>query len=1493
MFLTGWCKWIDSLARLAGRRQRRGRRVPRQHPYRPLLEPLEPRWVPSLTTLVPFNGANGARPFAALVGDGSGNFYGTTYNGGFVGQGTVFELTPQAGGGYTLTTLVSSGGNPLGPLVRDGNGNLFGTTAPFDISIPATVFEIKAGSNTLTTLASFSGPDGNGIFGGLALDGSGNLYGTTEAGGPNNDGIVFELIPKAGGGYTPHTLAPFNGANGANPFGTLVLDGGGNLYGTTEVGGPNGDGTVFEVAAGSNTITTLASFNGGNGANPQDGLVLDGSGNLYGTTEHGGANPGDNGTVFEIKAGSNTIITLASFNGGNGAFPQYGTLALDGSGNLYGTTVNGGASDQGTLFEVAKGSHTITDLASFTGPGAGNGGNPRAGLVLDGSGNLFGTTFDGGGTDNDGTVFEASFADVAVAVSAPPTNPEGPLTYTIAVTNHGPTEDTNVTLTDPVPAGATFMSSSFTGYDPNTGRANLGTVPAGATVTGTLTVSVADEGGTNTDKAAVSGDLTDLDPSNNSQMAQTSVTEADTLAPAAAQPVVTATEGQAFTDVPVATFTDTGYPTNSAGDFTATIDWGDGGPATAAGSISNDGKGDFTVYGSHRYADEGTFPLTVTLTDDAPGAASATANDAASVAEADTLTPSFVTSGKVVEDRVVEGTAAIFRDTGYPNNDPADFSATFDWGDGTTYSTDAGNLTVSRDGAGDFTLTVSGHTYVDEGTYTVVATLADDGPGGVSLSQIGTLTAAESDTLVPAGAQPSPSVREGDAAASNAVAVFNDTGTFPNPDPIDFTATIAWGDGTSGPGTVSTAGDGNFTVSGSHAYNDEGVFTATTVLTDDAPGTASATATTVVTVTEGDTLAPTATPVHATEGQSFSDVPVATFTDGSNSLQVAADFTATIDWGDGASSAGTVSGPTGGPFTLSGSHTYTEDGTFTIVASLSEDAPGTLSATLGSTADVAESPVTVTGTSVTATEGAKFSGQAATFTDGNTAEPAGDYTARILWGDGHTSTGTVSGGSGSFTTTGSHTYTEEGAYTATVIVTDDGGSGAPSSFSGSAQASVANASLSVTGSPVGATEGATFSGQVATFRDAGGPEPDGDYAASIDWGDGSSSAGTVRGGTVTGSHAYSEEGSFTVAVTVTDDPGTANAVSASDSSTATVADASLTARGTSVSPEEGTTFSGTVATFGDADPKGVVSDYSATIAWGDGTTTAGTVGGPAGGPFSIAGQHIYSDDGTFPGSVTVRDVGGSTATAASSATVSNPSINLSAFALAPQETVPQDNIAVAAFTHGSGTEDPGRFSATIDWGDGTVTGGTVARLGDGTYVVQGSHTYQDESHPAPAFLMTVRVSDGSVSATSSTFVLILEAPLPTGTAGVTPAAPRGTKDQRFLQELVEDAFGVPPTAAQLNALNRRLMHFRRSRSKLVRSLLSPGVMRALHARAARAGGGASPASLINGYYQLFLDRRVDPAGLPSKLKEFRHGGGEVAVIAGILSSPEYYSKTSL
>jgi uncharacterized repeat protein (TIGR03803 family) len=176
-------------------------------------------------------------------------------------------------------------------VVEDSSGNLFGATAYGGAYGDGTVFEIKAGSGAVTTLAFFNGTDGAVLAGGVVEDSSGNLFGTADEGGAYGDGTVFEI--KAGSGAVT-TLASFDGANGASPRGTLVEDSSGNLFGAASTSGADGYGTVFEIKAGSGAVTTLASFNYTDGYDPNAGLVEDSGGNLFGTTANGGP---DNGTA--------------------------------------------------------------------------------------------------------------------------------------------------------------------------------------------------------------------------------------------------------------------------------------------------------------------------------------------------------------------------------------------------------------------------------------------------------------------------------------------------------------------------------------------------------------------------------------------------------------------------------------------------------------------------------------------------------------------------------------------------------------------------------------------------------------------------------------------------------------------------------------------------------------------------------------------------------------------------------------------------------------------------------------------------------------------------------------------------------------------------------------------------------------------------------------------------------------------------------------------
>ena len=365
-----------------------------------------------------------------------------------------------------------------------------------------------------------------------------------------------------------------------------------------------------------------------------------------------------------------------------------------------------------------------------------------------------------------------------------------------------------------------------------------------------------------------------------------------------------------------------------------------------------------------------------------------------------------------------------------------------------------------------------------------------------------------------------------------------------------------------------------------------------------------------VTIQAPPTLSATGTNVVATEGASFSGA-VATFTD-TVSLSAAGGYTATIVWGDGGSSAGSISAGASGGFTVVGKHVFDEEGNNLPLTVIIHRAGG-IDATTQGAANVVDASLTATALTAAAKEGVQFSGVLATFTDADPNAAAGDYTAQILWGDGATDSGAISAGaSGGFQVTGSHAYAEEGTQAITVTISD---AAATATANGSAH--VADASLTAAALTAAATEGATFNGAVATFSDSDPIASAGDYTAQILWGDGATDTGTISAGVsggfqVTGSHTYAEEGTQSITVTIADAGATATADSG-----AQIADASLTATALTVAATEGAPFSAAVATFTDADPNGAAGDYTAQILWGDGATDTGTVTAGVSGGFQV------------------------------------------------------------------------------------------------------------------------------------------------------------------------------------------------------------------------------------------------------------------------------------
>jgi uncharacterized repeat protein (TIGR03803 family) len=349
-------------------------------------------------------GSDGAYPFSGLWRDGAGNLYGTTRYGGDKNRGTVFRIAPD-GTETVLHTFAGGkhdGAYPDALLIQDGAGNLYGTAPeggghayPGGAGI---IFKLATSGAEEILYGFGDGSNGARPNPSLLMDSSGNLYGTTLAGGPyNNAGVVFELTPDR----TLTMLYAFTGGKkGGYPSTGLAEDSAGNFYGTA-AGGKHHAGVLFRLAV-DGTETRLYTFKGfGDGANPSGALTIDAAGNLYGTTLLGGGH--NCGTVFKYAADGTYMVLYRFTCGSDGAGPE--GLVQDASGNLYGTTASGGGGDCkygcGTLFKITpEGVETILHVFHQS-----DGIGPSSRPVIDENGNLYGTTVQGGAFGF-GTIFE-------------------------------------------------------------------------------------------------------------------------------------------------------------------------------------------------------------------------------------------------------------------------------------------------------------------------------------------------------------------------------------------------------------------------------------------------------------------------------------------------------------------------------------------------------------------------------------------------------------------------------------------------------------------------------------------------------------------------------------------------------------------------------------------------------------------------------------------------------------------------------------------------------------------------------------------------------------------------------------------------------------------------------------------------------------------------------------------------------------------------------
>jgi uncharacterized repeat protein (TIGR03803 family) len=317
-------------------------------------------------------------------------------------------------------TGAADGGEPYKGVTLDPQGNLYGTTVTGGSGGCeggcGVVFKLTKSGDiwTQTVIHAFTGgDDGSGPGSGLAIDAHLNLYGVTPTGGAYGLGVVYQLHLEANGSWKLNVIHAFTGGNdgSSGSAGRLIFDAAANLYGVTTVGGANGDGVVFEIVhsqSGTWTLTPLYAFKDQpDGALPYGGLIFDKAGNLYGTTYYAGAN--DLGTVYKLKRNPGrewTERVLYSFKGGKDGSSPISTLVMDQSENLYGTTSDGGTGCAcGVIFKVApNGDGTWTESVPYRFPGDPGAGFAYNGMVRGTDGVFYGATTHGG-TTNDGTIY--------------------------------------------------------------------------------------------------------------------------------------------------------------------------------------------------------------------------------------------------------------------------------------------------------------------------------------------------------------------------------------------------------------------------------------------------------------------------------------------------------------------------------------------------------------------------------------------------------------------------------------------------------------------------------------------------------------------------------------------------------------------------------------------------------------------------------------------------------------------------------------------------------------------------------------------------------------------------------------------------------------------------------------------------------------------------------------------------------------------------------
>jgi len=378
----------------------------------------------NFTALVSGTNRDGAEYLSSLLLARDGNLYGTAYYGGTNGTGTIFRFSP--GHGFDIVHTFSAmpngtnsdGAHPYAGLIQDTDGNYYGTTAGGGAHDFGTVFQMTA-NGAITLLHSFNYSDGENPKASLTPAGGGTYYGAALAGGANGTGDIF-LVNTNGTFQDLYDFAPGNlnasfvptNFDGSGPFGTLVPGGDGYVYGTTHYGGTNGNGTIFRFNTNNSHFDLLHTFgatdinnHNPDGANPYSSLTPVTNGVFWGTATYAGTNGG--GTIFQVTTGG-VFSVVHTFNSLIDGSSPYGTLVRGHDGNLYGTT-DTNSSGYGTLFQITT-SGTLATLHIFSPQGGdgSDGSSPFAGVTFGNDGYIYGTT-SGNGANTNGTIYQVIY----------------------------------------------------------------------------------------------------------------------------------------------------------------------------------------------------------------------------------------------------------------------------------------------------------------------------------------------------------------------------------------------------------------------------------------------------------------------------------------------------------------------------------------------------------------------------------------------------------------------------------------------------------------------------------------------------------------------------------------------------------------------------------------------------------------------------------------------------------------------------------------------------------------------------------------------------------------------------------------------------------------------------------------------------------------------------------------------------------------------------